>query len=155
MKGKEGILQKDNGVCFLCALAGDRHEQFTHCHHVIYGTAGRKLSEKYGLKLYLCPDHHEFGKEAVHKNRATRTLLEKIAQVVFISSYGQETWMRVFGRNYLEPEELRLKAEDAFSAAAALKTLPEGSGGKPAVIDGVHGSGGFEATKDTIGDLPI
>lgn len=136
------ILQKDNGVCFLCALKGDYHEQFTHEHHVIYGTAGRKLSEKYGLKVYLCPDHHEFGKEAVHRNRQTRILLEKIAQLVFISSYGQEFWMQVFGRNSLEPEEMKLKAGDAFKAAAA---LTKGSG---------H-NGRFSVTEDQIGDLPL
>ena len=138
----KSILQDDDGICFLCRLKGDDHEQFTHEHHVIYGTAGRKLSEKYGLKLYLCPDHHEFGKEAVHKNKETRILLEKCAQLVFINQYGQEFWMQIFGRNYLEPEEMKLKAKDAFEAAVALSG---GSGRK----------GGFRVTKDQIGDLPV
>ncbi len=136
----KSILQEDNGVCFLCSLAGDDHEQYTHEHHVIYGTSGRKLSEKYGLKLYLCPQHHEFGKEAVHKNKGTRILLEKIAQLVFINQYGPELWMQIFGKNYLEPEEKELKAKDAFSAEAA---LTKGSGQE----------GGFCVIDDPIGDL--
>ncbi len=136
----KSILQEDNGVCFLCSLAGDDHEQYTHEHHVIYGTSGRKLSEKYGLKLYLCPQHHEFGKEAVHKNKGTRILLEKIAQLVFINQYSPELWMQIFGKNYLEPEEKELKAKDAFSAEAA---LTKGSGQE----------GGFCVIDDPIGDL--
>lgn len=136
----KSILQEDNGVCFLCSLAGDDHEQYTHEHHVIYGTSGRKLSEKYGLKVYLCPRHHEFGKEAVHKNKGTRILLEKIAQLVFINQYGPELWMQIFGKNYLEPEEKELKAKDAFAAAAAL-------------TKGSDQEGGFCVIDDPIGDL--
>ena len=136
----KSILQEDNGVCFLCSLAGDDHEQYTQEHHVIYGTSGRKLSEKYGLKLYLCPRHHEFGKEAVHKNKETRILLEKIAQLVFITQYGPELWMQIFGKNYLEPEEKELKLKDAFSAAASL-------------TKGSDQEGGFCVIDDPIGDL--
>lgn len=34
-------------------------------HHVFFGTANRKLSEKYGLKVYLCAEHHR-GTRGVH-----------------------------------------------------------------------------------------
>ena len=138
----KSILQEDNGICFLCRLKGDSHEQFTHEHHVIYGTSGRKLSEKYGLKLYLCPGHHEFGKEAVHKNKETRILLEKCAQLVFINLYGQELWMQIFGKNYLEPEEMKSKPRDAFEAAVVLTR-------------GSVKEGGFRVTQDQIGELPL
>ena len=135
----KSILQEDNGVCFLCSLAGDDHEQYTHEHHVIYGTSGRKLSEKYGLKIYLCPRHHEFGKEAAHKNKGTRILLEKIAQLVFINQYGPDLWMQIFGKNYLEPEEKELKAKDAYSAAAALTKGSDQEGGFCVIDDPIGG----------------
>lgn len=45
---------KADGYCYLCArLYGiyDRQENLQE-HHVIFGRANRKLSEKYGLKVY-------------------------------------------------------------------------------------------------------
>ena len=117
----KSILQKNEGMCLLCSiLHGDDHEQFTHCHHVIYGTAGRKLSEKYGLKVYLCPAHHEFSDEAVHRNREINLMLKKAAEIVFITRHSYDRWMKVFGKNYLEDHEMELRAESASEAINAL-----------------------------------
>jgi hypothetical protein len=49
----KSIMQRDIEHCYIC---GGRA---TEEHHCIYGTANRKLSEKYGLKVYMCPYHQE------------------------------------------------------------------------------------------------
>lgn len=117
----KSILQKNKRVCLLCRiLHGDDHEQFTHCHHVVYGNANRKLSEKYGLKIYLCPLHHEFSGEAVHRNREINEMVIKASEIVFITRHGFEKWMEVFGKNYLEEEEKLLRADSVTEAVNAL-----------------------------------
>ena len=98
----------------------DDHEQFTHCHHVVFGTAERKLSERHGLKIYLCPDHHEFSEEAVHRNKDINLMLRKAAEIVFITKNSYEEWMKIFGKNYLEEDELKIRADSATAAVKAL-----------------------------------
>lgn len=91
----KSVLQEDKEECFLCG--GRASEE----HHCIYGTANRKLSEKYGLKVYLCPNCHRTGNMAVHKNYFTDLKLKQIAQKKFEELYGHEKFMEVFKKNYL------------------------------------------------------
>lgn len=117
----KSIMQdKRGGECYLCnslleidAPAPNREE-----HHIMYGTANRRLSEHYGLKVYLCPYHHRTGPEAAHRSRRTDLLLKRAAQRAFEQKYGREKWMEVFGRNYLDQD-----TDD---------TQPEAAGHKPA-----------------------
>ena len=88
------------------ALHGDHSWKVTHEHHVIFGTANRKLSEKYGLKVYLCLAHHEEGAEAVHKNAELSSMLKVQAQRAFSIRFPDLDWMKIFGKNYdTEPLE--------------------------------------------------
>lgn len=82
--------------CFVC------HTPYgLECHHVIYGSANRKLSEKYGLKVNLCHEHHT-GSTGVHFNKDMDAKLKKYAQERFEAVYGQNTSFReIFGKNYL------------------------------------------------------
>ncbi len=68
------------------------------------------------MKIYLCPNHHEFTPEAVHKNKDINRMLRRAAQVVFITKHSYEKWMEVFGMNYLEEEELKIRADSAEKA---------------------------------------
>ncbi len=93
---------KLDGTCYLCMLLNnDYARRTTQEHHVIFGTAGRRLSERYGLKVYLCPQHHEIGAQAVHINHENAVLLQKKAQEAFEKAHSHEEWMNVFGRSYL------------------------------------------------------
>lgn len=74
-------------------------------HHVIFGSANRKLSEKYGLKVYLCLEHHEESKEAVHKNAEIALILKKEAQKCFEEHYPNLSFLKIFGKNYLDDED--------------------------------------------------
>lgn len=103
----KSIMHQKDGTCFLCALLhGDYSQKLTQEHHAIFGTAGRKLSERYGLKVYLCIPHHTAGPEAVHKNAKIAQLVKAAAQRAFCKVFPELEWMTIFGKNYdTEPEE--------------------------------------------------
>lgn len=94
---------KQDGTCYLCMLLNHDYDRryYLEEHHVIEGNPGRKLSEHYGLKVYLCMQHHREGPEAVHKNEKNRRKLERAAQEAFEKKYSREKWMDVFKRNYI------------------------------------------------------
>lgn len=93
---------KKDGTCYLCMiLHNDYARRTTQEHHAVFGTANRKLAEKWGLKVYLCLQHHTAGPMAVHNNHELALLLQKKAQERFEEMYSHELWMQVFGRNYL------------------------------------------------------
>lgn len=72
------------------------------CHHIFYGSY-RSKSEKYDMKVYLCPRHHRDNKYGVHGlNKALDLKLKKIAQSMFEQKYSREEFMKIFGRNYLD-----------------------------------------------------
>ena len=74
---------------------------YVQIHHCIYGVANRKLSDKYGLIVPLCQEHHT-GDTGVHKNRDFDLHLKKLAQEKFNSVYGADkSFIEVFGKNYL------------------------------------------------------
>lgn len=94
---------KDDKTCYLCMmLHGDYSRKIVQEHHVIFGFGRRKLSEKYGLKVYLCLWHHTEGKEAVHRNAEMANLLKAEAQIAFEKKYPEENFLRIFGKNYLD-----------------------------------------------------
>lgn len=100
---KSILHDKNAGTCYFCmALNGDfRKRNDLQEHHAIYGTANRKHSERYGLKVYLCLQHHTAGPMAVHNNAELRRRLQKEAQEAFEKRYSHEKWMEVFGRNFI------------------------------------------------------
>ena len=95
--------KKEDRTCYLCELLNGDSDTRRNLqeHHVMSGTANRKLSEHYGLKVYLCLQHHTAGVMAVHNNAGLQSLLRRKAQEIFEKKYSHEKWMEVFGRNYL------------------------------------------------------
>lgn len=95
------ILQNKDGCCYLCMmLNNDYGPKVVEEHHIVFGTSGRRLSEKYGLKCYLCSDHHRNGKDSAHKNHDIAVRLQDIAQRKFEKHFPNEDWMSIFKRNY-------------------------------------------------------
>ena len=70
-------------------------------HHVMSGTANRKLAEQYGLCVWCCDFHHLDPKEGVQYNREKADALKRLAQIAFEAKYDHETWMQVFRKSYL------------------------------------------------------
>lgn len=82
--------------CMICGLPYVEH------HHIFYGTANRKISDRYGYIIPLCKRHHT-GDEGVHFNRKLDLELKEMAQKHFEQHYGtREDFIKTFGRNYLE-----------------------------------------------------
>lgn len=85
--------RKEDKTCYLCMKLHHNYSRHGNLeeHHVMYGGQNRRLSEKYGLKVYLCINHHTYdgGPEAVHRNDDIRRMLEKDAQRAFERAYEQ------------------------------------------------------------------
>ena len=64
---------------------------------MIHGTANRQQSEKYGLKVYLCGEHHRL----IHTDRKLDLSLICFAQTEFEKSHTRDEFRRIFGKSYL------------------------------------------------------
>lgn len=84
--------------CYIC-----KWKRNLELHHCIYGTGKRALSDKYGLVIWLCQDHHRLGKFAVHNFKPLDDSIKAMAQHKAMDYYGwsEEDWMKIFRRNYL------------------------------------------------------
>lgn len=100
---KSVMHKKEDRTCYLCMLLNGDYDTRTGLqeHHVMPGTANRKLSERYGLKVYLCLQHHTEGSQAVHNNARLQRMLQGKAQEIFEKKYSHGKWMEVFGRNFI------------------------------------------------------
>ena len=97
----KSILHERDGTCYLCASRGNyRHYPVLHEHHV-FGGANRKVSERTGLKVWLCPQCHVLGNYAVHKDQSINRELQQTAQRAYEQTHTRIEFMLLFGRNYL------------------------------------------------------
>lgn len=84
--------------CWVCET-----NQCLESHH-IFGGANRKTSEKYGLKVWLCHQHHNENipnDPGVHFNKTLMLQLRQEAQARFETVYSRDKFMQEFGRCYL------------------------------------------------------
>lgn len=81
--------------CRACYRTGTLHK-----HHIFHGTANRKLADREGLWIYLCPECHE----KIHKNHDMDRWFQQVGQRRWMEKNGKskEDFMKIFGRNYLE-----------------------------------------------------
>lgn len=91
----ESIVMKGKH-CWACLTENDLHK-----HHVFYGSANRKLSEKYGCWIWLCGKHHNMSDRGIHFNKELDILAKKTTQEKFEQKFGHEKFMEIFGRSYL------------------------------------------------------
>jgi len=91
--GKMSIIESDLTRCIIC---GASPVQLHHTH----GGINRKLSDKYGLIVPLCLEHHT-GSKGAHNSRTLDLYLKKLGQQAFEDRYGHEDYMRIFGKSYL------------------------------------------------------
>ena len=105
----KSILQdKKDRRCYLCALVdGDNSEKLIlQEHHIFEGTANRRNSEKYGMKVYLCPKHHvgdiDGVSDAVHRPDLNNygLVLKVVAEEVFCQTHRREEFRAIFGRSW-------------------------------------------------------
>lgn len=90
----ESIMQKDR-ECYICGrLTG------LETHHVFGGVANRPISEKYGLKVFLCAECHR-GTDGAQYDKQKNLQLKQDAQRAFQAIYGHRLWMMLIKKNYL------------------------------------------------------
>lgn len=95
----DSILQ-DKKECFVTGRTDN-----LHCHHVFEGTANRRKSEKYGLKIWLIPELHNMSSKGIHFDKIFDLRVKMYAQKVFEEKYSHELWMKEFHKNYLKGDE--------------------------------------------------
>lgn len=130
---KSILHNKKDRTCYLCMLlhGDDSRKEALHEHHVIYGWANRKLSEKYGLKVYLCLGHHEIGSEAVHINREIDLQIKEIAQRAFEIMWPEKSFREIFGKNYLMETEKNVEKSGSTGSGAVAGFMK--------ITDGIEG----------------
>ncbi len=69
--------------------------------HHIFGGPNRGNSEKWGLKIWLCADHHRLGKRSAHQDAEIADALHRMGQRKFEETHSREEFLRVFMRSYL------------------------------------------------------
>lgn len=79
-------------VCFVCGRVA------YETHH-IFGASDRDVAEKYGLKVYLCWDHHH-GTYGAHGREG-----KKIQE--YLHTVGQERWEEIRVQEGMTKEDAR------------------------------------------------
>lgn len=95
----KSILQ-DKKECFMCREFYDLECVIGLEEHHIFGSANRPLSEKHGLKVYLCQSHHNTAPYGVHFNYENMKWLRQKGQQAFERTHSREEFIKIFGRNY-------------------------------------------------------
>ena len=90
----KSIMQEDKSCYFCGSVTG------LECHHVFGGVANRPISEKYGLKVWLCHNCHT-GKNGAQYNKEKNLLLKQDAQRAFEKAHPRSEWMELIKKNYL------------------------------------------------------
>ncbi len=84
--------------CYVCGSTGQLEE-----HHIFFGTANRKHSERAGLKVHLCIRCHRGSGTGVHGgNRELDRRLKEEAQQAYERTHTRTEFMKLIGKNYLE-----------------------------------------------------
>ena len=90
------ILTTHKGICYRCQKHG-----VTECHHIFYGK-NRKISDKLGFWVHLCPECHR-GTNGVHgKNGHEIDMdLKKMCQWTYEQTHSREEFIEKIGRSYI------------------------------------------------------
>ena len=97
----KSIVTKHKEICFICGRQTEAE------HHLIFGTAGRELSEKDGLKVPVCNNCHNMGNITmrIHGN----PMAEKMSKII-----GQLAWERKYILYVMGTDELDEVSREKF-----------------------------------------
>lgn len=108
----KSLIQKNKECFFQDCTCGGRLE----LHHVFFGSGRRKISDREGLVVYLCYEHHQ-GTNGVHGKNGDELnyTLKEVAQEAWEEKYmetypyknhakdaAREAFIKMMGRNYLD-----------------------------------------------------
>ena len=88
-------MRQTKGNCIICG------NPYTEEHHVFFGK-NRKVSDRNGFTVWLCPEHHR-GPYGVHGKYGHELdiRLKQEAQRAFEQEHTREEFLQLIGRNYL------------------------------------------------------
>lgn len=95
---RKSILTKDLNHCIITGSPN------VHIHHVFPGRGRRRLSEKYGFIVPLCPELHNMSDMSVHMkpNQGLDLMLKRTCQEYFERKIGtREEFIEQFNKSYL------------------------------------------------------
>lgn len=90
----DSILQSEK-ECYFCGRRTGLER-----HHVFGGAANRPISEKYGLTVWLCHEHHT-GNSGAQYDKEKNLQLKREAQRAFEKTHSRGLWMDLIKKNYL------------------------------------------------------
>ena len=75
-----------------------------HKHHIFYGTANRKKSDKDGCWIWLCGKHHNLSNTGIHFNKEFDLQVKKLTEKKWMEYYESNTeeFISRYGKNYLD-----------------------------------------------------
>lgn len=96
----KSIIQGDREHCFICGRNA-RADYWGLDEHHVFGGANRRMSEKYGLKVYICHDSCHLN--GVHKDAELNRKVQAIVQKRAMQYYGWtiQDFIRIFRKNYI------------------------------------------------------
>ena len=92
----KSIIQ-DKKECYICKTTYN-----LHLHHIFFGTANRKISDKNGFVIYLCQYHHEsdFGVHGKYGDELNRKLKSE-CQKKYEENHTRQEFINLIGRNFI------------------------------------------------------
>ena len=78
--------------CYVCRRPA------SDLHHIFCGR-NRKTSDKLGMVVHLCREHHN--EVHAHPNHGLDEILKKEAQEAFETTHTREEFIKLFGKSYL------------------------------------------------------
>lgn len=89
----ESIVQK-NKECFVCG------NPTVEKHHLIGGTANRKLSDKDGLWIWLCRKHHE----EAHLDSSANLVYKRLGQIFYETDHTRDEFIKRYGKSFIDKD---------------------------------------------------
>lgn len=92
----KSILQNEK-ECFITKSTNNLHK-----HHIFFGVANRKISEKNGFWVWLEGKYHnQDSKVDVHHNKKFDLYLKCKCQAKYEETHTREEFIKLIGKNYL------------------------------------------------------
>ena len=101
VKRKNSLIHQKDGTCYMCLKLYGKSKIFpiVHKHHAFLGPR-RETADREGLFVFLCPEHHEFSKDAVHEKHENLRIIQRDCQKAWEQEHTRTEWMELMGRNY-------------------------------------------------------
>lgn len=97
----KSILQTQQ-ECYVCRrIYNVRTPYGLEVHHIFPGNPGRELSERNGLKVWLCQRHHNMPPYGVHYDAVLAEWLKQQGQLAFEREHSRAEFVQQFGENHL------------------------------------------------------